>query len=264
MVFEPQTITPGHYEFAIGSAGSASLVLQTVLPALLRASGPSRLVLAGGTHNSMAPPFDFLVRTFLPLINRMGPQVSARLEAYGFYPAGGGRFVVDVEPGDLQPLELRARGEVRARRARVLCANLPPSVGTRERDRLAQLLSWPPSQIAIEHVESRGPGNAVLIEVESEALTEVFTAFGKRGRRAEAVVDDVVAEYRRYIEHDVPVGEHLADQLILPFALAGGGHLRTVPLTAHTRTQIETVRAFMDVPVEVQEEAHRIWTITVG
>ena len=101
----------GEHRLAVGTAGSATLVLQTVLPALLLAREPSRLTLEGGTHNPYAPPFDFLARTFLPMLRRMGASVEASLETYGFYPAGGGRFTVDIEPcATLGRLSLLERG----------------------------------------------------------------------------------------------------------------------------------------------------------
>ncbi|MGH7202433.1 MAG: RNA 3'-terminal phosphate cyclase, partial [Planctomycetaceae bacterium] len=96
--FTPHAIEPGEHRFSIGTAGSTTLVVQTVLPMLLTAAGPSSLMLEGGTHNPHAPPFDFLARSFLPLINRMGPRVEAALDRPGFYPAGGGRFEVRIEP----------------------------------------------------------------------------------------------------------------------------------------------------------------------
>src|SRR5205814_3477523 len=118
LVFRPGKAEPGSYTFSVGSAGSATLVLQTVLPALLTATGRSTLVLEGGTHNPWAPPFDFLEKAFLPILNRMGPTVAATLERRGFYPAGGGRLQVSIEPAArLSPVELFVRGEVRATRA---------------------------------------------------------------------------------------------------------------------------------------------------
>ena len=96
--FEPQPVRAGNYQFDVGTAGSATLVLQTVLPALLLADGASQVTIEGGTHNQWAPPFDFLAKSFLPLVNRMGPRVSATLERHGFYPAGGGRITVSIEP----------------------------------------------------------------------------------------------------------------------------------------------------------------------
>src|SRR6516225_361743 len=98
ITFEPQPVRPGEYRFDVGSAGSATLVLQTVLPALLIAEGPTTLILEGGTHNAWAPPFDFLEKAFVPLVNRMGPHVEVELDRHGFYPAGGGRFRVHIQP----------------------------------------------------------------------------------------------------------------------------------------------------------------------
>lgn len=97
--FTPGGVIPGDYVFRVGTAGSATLVLQTVLPPLMIASGPSLLTIEGGTHNVHAPPFDFLEKTFLPLVNRMGWHVEAKLDRYGFYPPGGGRLNVLIEPG---------------------------------------------------------------------------------------------------------------------------------------------------------------------
>ena len=117
LTFEPGKVQPGDYRFDVGTAGSATLVLETVLPALLVADGESNLTLEGGTHNPMAPPFDFLAKAYLPLVNRLGPIVEARLVRPGFYPAGGGRMAVRIGPArDFRSLELIERGEIAARR----------------------------------------------------------------------------------------------------------------------------------------------------
>jgi RNA 3'-terminal phosphate cyclase len=142
LTFRPGKLRAGDYTFSVGTAGSATLVLQTVLPALVTADGPSRLVIEGGTHNPASPPFDFLDRTFLPLLARMGPRVCAKLERPGFYPAGGGRISVSIEPAPLIPLVLERRGEIRACRARAIVANLPRLIAERELACLAKRLDW--------------------------------------------------------------------------------------------------------------------------
>ena len=99
IAFAPGQVQPGEYHFAVGTAGSTGLVLQTVLIPLVLTGAPSRLVLEGGTHNMLAPPFEFIERSFLPILNRMGPTVSAKLVRHGFYPRGGGRirFTISTE-----------------------------------------------------------------------------------------------------------------------------------------------------------------------
>lgn len=255
LVFTPGAVTPGEYHFAVGTAGSVTLVLQTVLPALLTSSGPSMLALEGGTHNPLAPPFEFLDRVFLPLVGRMGPRVEASLERPGFYPAGGGRFSVTIEPAPaLAGFELLECGEIRRRRGTVILSHLPRGIAAREVQHLAQATGWDPSCFEIREVDSLGPGNAVLLELESEAVTEIFAGFGEIGVRAETVADRAVQEMRRYLKAGVPVGEHLADQLLLPLALAGSGAFMTVPLSLHAMTQIELIPRFLDVRIEVERE----------
>jgi RNA 3'-terminal phosphate cyclase (ATP) len=264
LTFKPRALTPGNYYFAVGTAGSATLVLQTVLPALMMASGPSTLVLEGGTHNPMAPPFDFLEKAYLPLVRRMGPKVEAVLERYGFFPAGGGKFRVNVEPAPLKPLKLLERGMVKRRQATALFAMLPFDVAKRELATVEQELKWRPNELRTEELKrTAGPGNVLFLEVESEHVTEVFTAFGERGVRAEEVAGKVSEEVKRYLEAEVPVGEHLCDQLLLLLALAKGGTFRTLPLDGHAETQLHTFSHFLDVKVDVREVSPEVREVEV-
>ena len=254
VVFRPRRVRPGRHAFAVGTAGSATLVLQTVLPALLVAPEPSTIELEGGTHNPWAPPFDFLARTFLPLVGRMGPRVTATLERCGFYPAGGGRCTVRIDPvAALGPLELTDRGKVRSIVARATVAGgLATSIATRElaviRTRLG--LDRVDARI-VEEERSFGPGNVVTVDVESEHVTEVFTGFGERGVRAEAVAERVARDVARYLHAGVPVAEHLADQLLIPLAMAGGGSFDTLELSSHATTNLESVHAFLGCRFDV-------------
>jgi len=263
--FAPGTVVPGDYAFAVGTAGSTTLVLQTVLPALLIASAKSKLILEGGTHNPFAPPFDFLQKAFLPLVNRMGPIVTAELERPGFYPAGGGRMSVTIEPAaELVRLALPARGEVKARRATAVVANLPISIAERELMVIARKMSWQRDWMKAESVErSPGPGNVVTIEIEGEHVTEVFTGFGERGVRSEAVAEKAAQQARRYIGSEAAVAEYLADQLLIPMSMAGGGSFTTLPLSRHATTNIEVIGKFLNVSIEASQIEDRVWKVDV-
>jgi RNA 3'-terminal phosphate cyclase (ATP) len=267
---EPGPVRPGQYEFAVGTAGSATLVLQTVLPALAIADGPSHLTLKGGTHNPWSPPFDFLANAFLPLLARMGAEVTATLVRPGFYPAGGGEFTVDIQPapgGAFKSLELMNRGEILSRRGRAIVAGLPERIAERELRVVEKKLGWTEDRLTVEQAEdSVGPGNILMLEIVSEHVTEVFTAFGEKDVRAETVAHRAVAQARAYLAAGVPVGPFLADQLLVPMAMAGAGRFRTVAPTRHTTTSIEVIRQFMEVAVSVvRDEEHRdAWDIHVG
>jgi RNA 3'-terminal phosphate cyclase (ATP) len=265
VILRPKAVAAGEHHFPIGSAGSTTLVLQTVLPALLLAGAPSRIVLDGGTHNPLAPPFPHLERAFLPIVERMGPRVTATLERAGFYPAGGGRLVVDVTPAaSLAPIDLLDRGELRRVSGVATVANLPASIAMREIASVRAVLSGDEAAFRPEVLRDvAGPGNVVSITVESEHVTEVCSAFGERGVRAEVVGERAAIEAKAYLEAGVPVGEHLADQLLLPMALAGRGSFRTVAPSSHTRTQAALLRKILGTKIRIEQESEAVFRVEV-
>jgi RNA 3'-terminal phosphate cyclase (ATP) len=267
LTFAPHAVKPGNYRFSIGTAGSTSLVLQTVLPALATARYASELELEGGTHNPRAPTFEYLARAYLPLLERMGPNVAIELERHGFEPAGGGRVRVRVEPAErLKPLQIETRGALAKVEAEVLSSKLPTHIAEREAAVLEGELKLAPGSVCIRFVEdSPGPGNVVSVFATSAELTEVFTGFGRRGIPAERVAHGVAEDAKRYLASEAPVGVHLADQLLVPLALAGAGSFVTLPPSSHTLTNIGVIREF--VPLEIRCAARadsRTWRIEVA
>lgn len=246
ITFRPGPVRAGTYHFPIGTAGGTTLVLQAVLPALLRADGRSTVSVEGGTHNNAAPPFEFFERALIPLLNRAGANLSVGLERHGFYPAGGGRVVVDIEPTrDATPLQLLERGARLSCQALAVVSRLSPSIALREievlRDRLG--LSEAETRI-VEVANAISPGNAAVVELRYEHITEVFSGVGELGRSAEVIARAIADEGREYIASQKPVGPYLADQLMVPLAMLAGGRYATGPLTEHAKTNLAIVRAF--------------------
>lgn len=264
--FSPGKVNAGNYTFAIGTAGSTTLVLQSVLPALLTASRPSSLTLEGGTHNPHAPPIDFLEQAFVPLINRMGPTVHVAMERAGFYPAGGGRIFVNINPAaKLAPLHLPERGETKRRLAKAVVAGLSGEIGKRELSRVEKMLGWTGDELQIRQLlDEWGPGNLLTLEIHSEHVTEVFTGFGMKGVTAEAVAEDPIQQVRRYLAAGVPVGPSLADQLLLPLAIAGSGSFVTMPPSRHTVTNADVIGRFLPVKIELCEMGKDQWRVEIG
>ena len=262
--FQPQGLRAGRFQFAIGTAGSCTLVLQTILPALLLAPGPSRVLLSGGTHNPQAPPADFLRRVFLPLLNRIGGQSTLRLLRHGFYPAGGGEIEVTVEPAaQLRPLELSERGALLEQRAQALIAALPMHIAERELATVARTLGWSQEQLRLEGLPNdRGPGNALMLTLVHEGVTEMFTSFGEVGVRAEQVAAKACRLVSRYLASGAAAGPFLADQLLLPLALAGGS-FTTVRPTQHTLTNLRVIEQFLPHRFEIRGNAGDRYRIRV-
>lgn len=298
--FRPGRVQAGHYEFSVGSAGSATLVLQTVLPPLLLASGASRVRVEGGTHNPLAPPADFIERAYLPLVRRAGAGVEFRLERHGFYPAGGGVLAVECA-GDarLRGFDLLERGRLRARRARALVANLARAIGQRELDVARAQLGLAPEELELHEVRAAGPGNVVLVEFALDDAPEahaagapesrgaepagreergpisrrapcnpgrsvLFSSCGEKALRAEVVAARAAEQAAAWLALDVPVDAHLADQWLLILALGGGGRFRSSAPTAHTLTNADVIRAFLPLTITSVELDGGAWEIVVA
>jgi len=246
ITFRPRRLEAGDYSFDIGTAGSCTLVFQTVLPALLTATGESRVRIMGGTHNNGSPPFDFLARSFLRLLVRMGADVELTLERYGFYPRGGGEIRARIVPAkQLVALELTQRGALVRGYAEAYVSAIPVHVAQRELQVVGRTLGWSQEQLLLRGLPNDvGPGNAVTITLEHEHVTEVFTGFGEKGVRAEEVAERPAQEARAYLAASAPVGEHLADQLLLPMALGGGGSFAVRTVTPHLRSNAAVIEKF--------------------
>ena len=255
--FTPAAVRCGEYKFAVGTAGSATLVFQTLLPALVLASGRSVVTIDGGTHNLAAPPFDFLEKTFLPFVRRMGPQITMRLNRYGFYPAGGGSITAEIEPvRSLCALELEHAGENPRVTARALLANLPRHIAARELEKVAERFAL--QREALEIVDTRnsaGPGNVLMVECHTAAAIHVFSAFGRLGVSAEQVAEEAIQQAQVFIGSRVAVDEHLADQILLPMALGPGGSFSTSQLSNHSRTNMMVISAFLNTRFDVAPSA---------
>ncbi len=265
IAFTPGRVVPGDYRFAVGTAGSAGLVLQTILPPLLLAEHPSRLVIEGGTHNIHAPPFDFIDRSFLPLMRRMGPDITARLMRHGFYPAGGGKMEVDVRPAPLSPFELTDRGSLKQVGATAIMSLLDDAIGLRELTSARESLGWPEEAFNLERIANpRGPGNVLVLEAVFDHVTEVVTGFGQLGVPAESIGSQTANGMRGYLDSPACVGPYLADQLLLPMAVAGGGVFTTVRPTKHTRTSADVIRRFLEVKIDFERLPDGAFRVTVG
>lgn len=253
--FRPGAVAPGDYHFAVGTAGSTGLVLQTVMVPLMLADAPSRLVIEGGTHALAAPPFDFVERTLLPIINRMGPTITARLVRHGFFPRGGGCVEIDIEPAPLRAIECIERGTARSAQATAIVAGVPFDVADRELKAAQKILiDWPKEAFGVRQLPAdQGPGNALLLEVCFEHVTELMSGFGKLGVPAERLAKTAAKRMAGYLASNAFAGPYLQDQLLLPMILAGGGAFTTVKVSEHTRTAASLIERFIGTGVRIKE-----------
>lgn len=235
LVFNPGPIIGGKYDFDIGTAGSVTLVAQTLLPILLQASKPSTLRIIGGSHGMKAPGFDYFERVFIPAMQRFGLDLKTKLHRPGFYPRGGGEMELEVAPCRLHGVTAWERGD----RPRVLIrlSQLPVLVGVREKKIFVQngiedVQIW-------EQPPALDAGNSLLVWQGTRGVG----VLGERGKRSEQVGQEALDEFRR---ENGDVDRHLADQLLLYAALAEGETAyATSQITGHTKTNAEIIRKFL-------------------
>ncbi len=265
ITFRPGALRGGEHHIAIGTAGSTTLVLQTMLWPLALAPSRSNVVIEGGTHNPMAPTVEFLTQVVAPRLHEIGVGLAITSDRVGFHPRGGGRLRAEIAGGaQLQPLELLRRGPIVAQRAVAMAAGLPAHVLARELAVVRARLGWDARCCEARTVTSPGPGNVLQLELRWRGGAESVAAFGARGVPAERVADQAVDELQALLAVDVPVGSHLADQLMLPMALAGAGVVHTVAPSLHTRTNAEVIARFVPVAFALRELDGGVWSVAVG
>ena len=266
LVFQPGAIRAGRYVFTIGTAGSTTLLFQTVLPILALAGSPAEALIHGGTHNPFAPPVDYIREVFGPAVQSLGLNFDLELIQYGFYPRGGGSIRAAIQPWLNRSLAFEQTGEVDwgEPEATVLLANLPLHVAEREQAELVRALKIPAENIQMVFPPGEvGPGNAVLVRCRSGDRAALFTAFGEKQKRAETVAKEAAREAKNFRRSRAPVDPHLADQVLLYLALASGGKFCTSEITEHFRTNLAVIKQFL--PVEATIEARRpdFWEVVL-
>ena len=266
LVFTPNApAASGTYHFDIGTAGAATLVTQTLLPLLALADGPSRVTVTGGTHVSFAPPAEHLTDVFLPLMAAHGLDAQITTSEVGFMPRGGGALTLTT-PGDshLRPFTLAERGPIQSITAHILTSGLPAEIGTQGAAAAETALRGLPLTVSVRDVLSPGAGAAVILVAECEGGRAGFSALGRRGRPMEAVAGEACEALKEWLTTNTACEEHLADQLVLPAALASGAsRWTTARVTDHLRTVLWVVPQFLDVEVSLIERGDGTGEVSV-
>lgn len=257
ITFVPGMSAGGDYEKDIGTAGSASLVLQTCLIPALFSKSPTRLKIIGGTDVPWSPPIDYLDRVFLPIVRMMGASVELEIAQHGFYPSGGGAIAVDITPvGELEPLDLSERGGLKRISGKVVCRNLPGHVADRIKNSAVKRLSrYPVADIEVDSASGPSTGASIVLAGDFGNTRLGASVLGEKGLPAEKVGEMAADALIESIESNETLDEHASDQII-PFLFLAKGRsvFKTAELTMHARTNISVVQEFMGRKIVSKEE----------
>ncbi len=265
LVFSPGEVKGGDFFFDIGTAGSTTLVLQALLPALIFSKRYSdekiAITLKGGTHVPFSPSYDYVKEIFLPFLERIGIRINLSIESYGFYPKGGGRIRAELTPVTrLTPLRLLERGEIRGVTGYSGVGNLPLSIAERQRKALTERMReagdiGSPVEIKTIEVPTPGQGTFVFLKAEAENSLAGFAALGERGKRAESVGEEVATDFLRYYETGAALDPHLADQIVLYLSMCEERSVfSTSCITQHLKTNLWVIGLFHKFGYSVEGE----------
>ncbi|ENW07630.1 RNA 3'-terminal phosphate cyclase [Acinetobacter beijerinckii] len=264
LYFAPQHVQNGKYQFQIGSAGSTTLVLQTLLPALLLQNEASELTISGGTHNPLAPTADFIEHCFLPALEILGIKVEFKLNKAGFFPIGAGEIQIKIQPWQHRnKLNLLDRGTLQSTEAFAAVLNLSEEaqIAQRELATLNKRLKLDTHQQF--HLNGISQGSTAYVKVEHQQHIQLFTALGEMRKSAEQIANHLAEQVKQYMESNAAVDEYLADQLLLPLALGQGGEFTAQCISEHTRTQAVMIEKFIDCEIKFIELNENLFQVTV-
>lgn len=267
VTFSPKQIHPGKYKINIGTAGSTSLVLQSIYLPLGFTSSESSIIIEGGTHVPWSPTYDFLQKQWRPMISRIGCQVDLKLERAGYFPQGGGQINVKVKPKQiLSGLQIPHRGRLKRISGISSVSNLNRDIAVRQRSQVVRRIGhkYPLSDIRIVKLKSRFKGTSICLICEFEHSQCSYSALGKKGKPAEEVADEVVEKIIYFMETDAVLDEYSADQLLLPLSFAEtNSNYSTPKVTQHLVTNAKIISKFISTRIILEGDIDSPGSISI-
>lgn len=255
LTFSPQSTVPGKYKLDIGTAGSTLLVMQTIsLPLCILDQGSS-ITISGGTHVPYAPSYDFVDQHWLYFMKRIGFDISCEMLLAGFYPQGGGKILVNLNPVEsIKPINISQRGKLKQIKGLSAISNLDRSIAERQRSRVIHRLGskYPLNDIRIKQLPAKFKGTTIFLKCEFEHTQACYFSLGALGKPAEKVADEVCDKIEHFLSTDASIDEYLADQLLLPLSFASGNSTLTpAKVTSHLVTNAQVIQIFLPVDISI-------------
>ena len=264
--FAPQGVKSGEYAFRIGTAGSTSLVLQTLYLPLSFAGGDSKVLITGGTHVPWSPTFDFLKNCWLYFTEMVGMKIDLVMSRAGFYPHGGGEIHAQVSPSvRILPLNIAERRALQKIKIFSAHTNLTDKVAQRQAKQAAKQVSHLcETEVEVTQLPSLSRSTAFSVLGIFKNTRCCYTSLGERGKRAEAVAQEACDQFFLFLRSNATVDEHIADQIVLPLSFAQGrSEFITPRISNHLLTNIETIRKFVGVEVKVEGTLGEVGRIVI-
>jgi RNA 3'-terminal phosphate cyclase (ATP) len=253
--FKPETIKGGNYTFDTGTAGSVTLLAQSILPIMLFANNESHIILRGGTHVSWSPTVDYFEHVFLPLVKKLGAKVYFKINRYGWYPRGKGEIELEIKPSKLRGINLVQRGRLKCIKGVCAYSKLDINIPEREISAACEILpEMRAADVTIVKKEAASPGTALTLWADYENTIIGVEALGAIGKSAETVGYEAASYLKEELTHDAAVDKHMSDQLLIFLSLAEGNSYISIPeLTSHAKTCTWLIPQFTGVEFKINK-----------
>ena len=268
MLFTP----PEEIEFEslsldIGTAGSVTLVLQTLLLPLAFSKTPKTIEIKGGTHVNWSPTTDYFSQVFIPAVGKFGIEVLLETKKYGFYPKGGGLIEFKTNPcSRLKANSFLEKGKINSLEGISGQANLTSEIAERQKTSVLKNLASSSNinpKIKVDTMESAGQGTFVFLKANYENTIAGFSALGELRKAAEKVGEEAAKAFLEFNNSEAAVDEHLGDQLIPLMALAKGKSEMRAKITEHLLANIQVCEHFLQVKFLVEGKKGEIGLVSV-
>lgn len=257
--FRPNDLSNQSFTSNIGTAGSITLLYDSVLPITSQFNDSFRLTAKGGTDVKWSPPFSYFKQVKLPLLRKFGVKANSELQRTGYYPKGGGEADLLTEEHSLKPVQLLERGEIKRFEIYSKSSQELESqeVADRQADEAERILKNShisvPVDKNVKYQKTDSPGSSLVVKAVYERSIAGFSSLGERGKRSEQVAKEAVQDFKKFHSTKAAVDSHMADQLMVFMAIIGG-EIRVPKITSHIRTNMGVVEKF-GVNCDVRQEA---------
>ncbi|MEM4133610.1 MAG: RNA 3'-terminal phosphate cyclase [Candidatus Micrarchaeia archaeon] len=243
LFFKPNKIIGGYYEFDIGTAGSISLLMQSILPVMLYADRPSKITFKGGTHVSHSPSIDYFENIFLPLIRKMNVNAEILVEEFGWYPKGGGKVILFVKPSNIDSISLTEKINLKSINGIISQSNLPEDIMEREEKSIREI--FPGIILNKRNKTSSSAGNSITLWAEYENTILGYDVLGEKGLKAEKLALNCAKNLNKLIKSKGCVDDWMGDQLLIYMALASGeSKIKVNKITDHMQSCMNIIPLF--------------------
>lgn len=260
LFFSPGDVRSGSFYFDVKTAGSTSLILQTIIPSLIFSSKKSNVVLKGGTHVPFSPSFHYLEGVFAYFLKKIGIEINVTIERYGFYPKGGGQIRAEIYPlKEIKPLRIKDRGIIKRIKGYSGAGNLPISIAERQKNAFVEKIKEKIKDVdslveidVINAIPTLGQGTFIYAQLESENSVAGFTSLGERGKRAEIVGEDLAKDLIKHYNTGAAIDPYMSDQIILYLSLCKeSSEFTTSNISNHLMTNLWVISHFLNLKYEV-------------